>query len=135
APLPLHGLERGGRLEAGGGDDDAGAVRGAGEVTENHAEAVVERHRDADPIGLGVPAAFPDEEPVVDDVVVGQRRALGEAGRPAGVLDVYRVVEGQPRLARGQRLPIALYRRQPAPLRRPQLNDALQPAAVAAYFL
>src|SRR5215471_16580213 len=81
------------RLEAGGGDDDAGTVRGAGEVAENHAEAVVERHRDADPVGLGVPAAFPDEEPVIEDVVVGQGRALGEARRPAGVLDVDRVVE------------------------------------------
>src|SRR5690348_8808382 len=46
-------------------------------ISEDHAEAVVERHRDADPVGLGVPAALADEQAVVEDVVVGQ----GQIGR------------------------------------------------------
>jgi len=53
---------------------------------------VVERHRDADPVVFGVVAQFPDKEPVVEDVVVRKRRALGEARRAGGVLDVDRVV-------------------------------------------
>ena len=35
-------------------DHDAGAVRDRGQVAEHHAEAVVERHRDADPVPLGI---------------------------------------------------------------------------------
>ena len=42
---------------------------------------------------LGVAAALADEVAVVEDVVVDERRALGEAGRAARVLDVDRVVE------------------------------------------
>ena len=62
-------------------DDHRGAVRGAGEVAEHHAEAVVEGHRDADAVVLGVAAPLADEEAVVEDVVVRERRALREAGR------------------------------------------------------
>ena len=40
------------------------------EVAHHHAEAVVERHRDADPVGLGVAAQLADEVAVVEDVVV-----------------------------------------------------------------
>ena len=72
------------------------------EVAHHHAEAVVERHRHADPVIGGVAAARADEVAVVEDVVVRQRRALGEASGAAGVLDVDRVVEGQARLALGQ---------------------------------
>ena len=43
------------------------------------------------------PRAFADEEAVVEDVVVRQRRALGESGRAGGVLDVNGVVELQRR--------------------------------------
>jgi hypothetical protein len=72
-------------------------VGGAGQVAEDHAEAVVQRHRDADPVRLGVAAALADEEAVVEDVVVRQGGALGEAGGAGGVLDVDRVVELQQR--------------------------------------
>ena len=64
-----------------------------GEVAEHHPEAVVQRHRDADPVALGVAEHRADEVAVVEDVVVGERRALGEAGGAARVLDVDRVVE------------------------------------------
>ena len=43
-----------------------------------------------------------DEEAVVEDVVVGQRRALGKAGGAAGELDVDRVVELQRLGERGE---------------------------------
>src|SRR6266542_243739 len=75
----LDGREGRGRLERLGRVDHGRAVRGAGEVAEHHAEAVVQRHRDADAVGLGVAAALADEEAVVEDVVVRQGGALGEA--------------------------------------------------------
>ena len=78
---------------AASGSTIAAPWRRAREVAEHHPEAVVERHRDADPVGFRVAAALTDEEPVVQDVVVRERRALREAGRAARVLDVDRVVE------------------------------------------
>ena len=81
------------------------APRGrAREVADHHAEAVVERHRHADPIALGVAQRLADEVAVVEHVVVRQRRALGEPGRARGVLDVDRVVELERRLALGEPL-------------------------------
>ena len=65
----------------------------APEVADHHPEAVVQRHRDADPVALGVAEQLADEVGVVEDVVVGERRALREAGGAARVLDVDRVVE------------------------------------------
>ena len=55
------------------------AVREAGEVAEHHAEAVVQRHRNAEPVALGQPHRLADEVAVVDDVVVRERRAFGRA--------------------------------------------------------
>ena len=110
APLRLHRAQRGGRVEPGAGMTMQAPCVVQARLPEHHAEAVVERHRDADPVLPGVAAALADEEAVVEDVVVRQRRALGEAGRPAGVLDVDRVVEGALGRPRGQRV---------APLARP----------------
>ena len=91
------------RVEGRGRDDHAGAVRGGREVAHHHAEAVVEGHRHADPVLLGVADQLADEVAVVEDVVVGEGGALGEARGARGVLDVDRVVAGQLRLAGGQR--------------------------------
>ncbi len=77
-------------------------MRDAGEVAHHHPEAVVEGHRDADPVCLGVAAHLADEVAVVEDVAVAERGALGIAGRAGGVLDVDRVVGSQRGLARGQ---------------------------------
>src|ERR1700738_1546654 len=71
-----------------GGEDHAGAVAGAGEVAEHHPEAVIEGHRDADPVGGCVVEPLADEEAVVEDVVVGEGCALREPGRARGVLGV-----------------------------------------------
>src|SRR5712691_8191089 len=78
-----------------GGDDHRRAMSGAGEVAEHHPEAVVERHRNADPVQLRVVQCLADEETVVEDVVVGQGCALRKTGRARGVLDVDGVVELQ----------------------------------------
>src|SRR3954454_24622970 len=48
-------------------------------VPHDHAEAVVEGHGDTDAVLLGVADQLADEEAVVEDVVVRERRALGEA--------------------------------------------------------
>ena len=65
----------------------------AARLPEHHPEAVVERHRDADRSCSLYPSSSPDEVAVVEDVVVAERRALGEAGGAARVLDVDRIVE------------------------------------------
>ena len=73
-----------------------GAVGGAGQVAHHHAEAVVERHGDAHPVLRACSrSASPTKKPLLSDVVVRERRALGEAGGARGVLDVDRVVELQ----------------------------------------
>ena len=68
-------------------------MRSGGEIADHHAEAVVERHRDADPVALGVPKALTQEKGVVQDVVVREGSSFGETGGAAGVLDIDRVVE------------------------------------------
>src|SRR5690606_4796201 len=88
AALLLDGAQGGRRVEGRGGDDHAGAVGGGREVAHHHAEAVVEGHRDADPVLLAVGDQLPHEVTVVEDVVVGEGGALGEAGGARGVLDV-----------------------------------------------
>jgi len=108
AALGRHRLERGQGLEALGGIDHRRAMRDAGEVAQHHAEAVIERHRDADTILLGELQGFADEKAVVEDVVMGQGRALGRAGGAAGELDVDRVVELQLVLQTGKLGPVAL---------------------------
>ena len=92
-------------------------MAGAGQVADDHAEAVVERHRHADPVGLAVAEHLAAEEAVVQDVVVRQGRALGRAGGTRGVLDVDRVVERQATFTRRQ--PIVVDRRALLQQRRP----------------
>ena len=93
AALGLDRLQHFRRIEALSGEDHRGAVRQASEVAQHHAEAMIERHRDAEPVGLREVHRLADEVAVVQDVVVGQRRPLGEAGGAAGELYVDGVVE------------------------------------------
>ena len=74
-------------------------MRSAAEVAHHHPEAVVERHRDADAILLRVLDRLAHEKPVVQDVVMRERRAFGEARRAGRVLDVDGIVELQDRFA------------------------------------
>ncbi len=83
------------RIEGIVGVDHGGAVGHAAQVAHDHAEAVVQRHRNHHAVLLGEPQAFADHIAVVEDVVVAEGRALGEAGGAGGVLDVYRLVELQ----------------------------------------
>ena len=107
AALRLDGAEHREGIEPLARDDHAGPVRHAGEVAEDHAEAVIERHRNAEPIILRQAHGLAHEEPVVEDIVMGERRALGVAGRAAGELDIDRVVELKlrPDLRQPRRLP------------------------------
>ena len=104
------------RIEPFGRAHHRGAVGDAGEVAEHHAEAVIVRHRDAELVVRGEPHRLADEIAVVDDVVMGQRRALRRAGGAGGELDVDRVVELQRRAEVRQRL--GARRRSPAARRR-----------------
>ena len=102
AALGHDGFEHGPGLERGRRDHDGGAVGGAGQVAEDHPEAVVEGHGDADPVDRRVAAALADEVPVVHDVAMGEGGALREPGGAAGVLDVDGVVGRQRRLGGGE---------------------------------
>ena len=84
------------RVETGSkfaGVDHGGAVGEAAEVAHDHAEAVVERHGDAEAVVLGEAHGGGGEVAVVEDVVVGEGGALRGAGGAGGELDVDGVVE------------------------------------------
>ena len=85
----LHGRDR---IEAAARIDHGGAVGEAREIAHHHAEAMIERHRDADPVVGRKPHRPTDEIAVVEDVAVGQRHALRRPRGSAGELDVGRVV-------------------------------------------
>lgn len=97
-----HGQQ--GRLgvEAGRRVDHGRAVGDAAEVAHHHAEAVIQRHRDHQAVFRAESEAFADHVAVVEDVVVAEGGALGEAGGTGGVLDVDRLVELQRGLALAQ---------------------------------
>ena len=63
------------------------------QVSEDHSEAVIKRHRDADAIFLRDLHHLAHEVAVVEDVVVGERRPLREPCGTAGELDVDGIVE------------------------------------------
>ncbi len=83
-------------VETGCRDHHGGAVGGAAEVAHDHAEAVVERHRDAEAVVRTEVDQVGDQVAVVEDVAVAERRALGPTGGAGGVLDVDRVVGREP---------------------------------------
>ena len=95
APLRLHGLEHLQRVERRAREDHRRAVGDAREVAEHHAEAVVQRHRNADPIGLRERQGLTDEHAVVENVVMSEGGALGVPGGPARELNVDGLVELQ----------------------------------------
>ena len=91
--------QRGFSLEGDGGHDHRRPVRDGSQIAHHAPEAVVERHRHANPIRRGEPQRLANEESVVQDVVMRQRRAFRRSGRARRVLNVRRIVELQLRLA------------------------------------
>ena len=65
---------------------------------------MVERHRNTQPVLLGEAHRFADEEAVVENIVVGERCALGQAGRAGSELNVDGIVELQPCIERDELL-------------------------------
>src|SRR5262245_17521136 len=55
------------------------AVRHCAQVAGHHSEAVIERHRHADPIILRKPQGNSIEEPIVENVMMRQSCSLGSA--------------------------------------------------------
>ena len=93
AALFRHTLQSVHRTEMRRGQHHCRAVRHAGKVAQHHAEAVIERHGDAESVEVTEPHALADPEAVVEDVVVREHRALGKASGAGGVLDVDNVIE------------------------------------------
>src|SRR5882672_2988542 len=65
----------------------------AAEIAHDHAEAVIQRHRDTHArTGLDS-GRFAYEEGIVDQIVMRQRRSLRQSGGAAGELDIHGVVD------------------------------------------
>ena len=93
-----HRRERRLGIETLAGKDHAGADRRAACSTpKHHAEAMIQRHRNAQTIFGGERHRFRRIARIVDDVEMGERRALGRAGGTAGELDI----DGVVRIERG----------------------------------
>src|SRR5262245_29402163 len=88
AALGLDCAQHGERVEAFGGIDHGRAVHGAGQIAHHHVEAMIERHGNAEAVAFTQAHGEADEIGVVEDVAVGERGALGQAGGAAGELDV-----------------------------------------------
>ena len=126
--------QRGRRVERRCRVDDARPSRGGAQIADHHAEDVEQRHRDADPVPLGVPAHLPDDVGVVEDVVVAERGPLGVPGGARRVLDVDRVVRVEGRLVGGEGRRVSVPVVQRVPLGAPDQHDLLEPGAVRRHF-
>eukprot|EP00053_Salpingoeca_punica_P016635 m.158010 g.158010 ORF g.158010 m.158010 type:complete len:389 (+) comp17010_c2_seq1:618-1784(+) len=92
AALALDGLEHVQGVEGLGGEDGGGLVHQAGHSAHDHAETVVQGDWQADAVFVRQVDSSPHKVPVVDNVPVGEGRALWRARRAARKLDVDRVV-------------------------------------------
>ena len=97
AALLGYGRQGGFRLEGLAGKNRGTAVSDTGQVGHDHTEAVVQRHRYAQPVGLGQAHTVAHQLTVVEDIAMGEGGALGVAGGAAGELDIDRVAGGQSR--------------------------------------
>jgi hypothetical protein len=93
ASLGLDGFEHAERIEGFARDDHGCAVRDAGQVGQDHSEAVIEREGNAEPVVGTEAEGLSAEAAVVEDVMMRERGAFGSAGRATGELDVDRIVE------------------------------------------
>ena len=70
-------------------------MTGGREISHHHAEAVIERHRQADAVGVGVVEQPSDQIAVVADIAVTECRPFGKTRCARGVLDIDRIVGRQ----------------------------------------
>ena len=87
-PLALDSVERGRGGEGLGRNDHGRAVDRGAESAQHAAEAVVERHRNADAVVGRHPLAVADVVGVQQQVAVRERGGLGKASSAGGVLNV-----------------------------------------------
>ena len=87
-----HRLEHRGGVEVLGRDDERCPMCEASKVRDDHAEAVIEGHGDAQTVARSELEGLGNVKAVVQDVVMGQNDSLGEAGGAGSELDVDRVV-------------------------------------------
>jgi hypothetical protein len=83
------------RSAATAGENHRRTMGQAAQHAHHHAKAVIERHRNAQPVGRSQLHRFADEIAIVQDVVMRQRGTLGRTCCPGGELDVDRIIELQ----------------------------------------
>ncbi|MPN59615.1 hypothetical protein SDC9_207336 [bioreactor metagenome] len=81
ASLRRHGLEHRERVKGLCRIDHGGAVRETAQIPHHHAEAVIERHGNAQTVPRLKADGLTDEKSVVQDVVMRQCRAFWLPGR------------------------------------------------------
>ena len=83
------------RFEGLGGKNRSTAVSDTGQVGHDHTEAVVQRHRYAQPVSLGQAHTVAHQLAIVENIAMGEGGPLGVARGAAGELDIDRVAGGQ----------------------------------------
>lgn len=91
AALRLDRFEHRQRIESGGRIDHCHAVDDAHQVAHYHAEAMVERYRDTDPVARHGAHRSADHRRIVERVVMREGHSLGRARGAAGELNIDRV--------------------------------------------
>src|SRR5262249_760379 len=92
AALRLNRLQRLQRLERFGWIDHRRRMGHATQIAHHHAEAMVERDRDAHARTTLDSRRLSHEEGIVDQIVMRERRPLRQAGGAAGELDIYGII-------------------------------------------
>src|ERR1700688_376447 len=92
AALFLDGTQYLERVECLAGVHHGGGVCETGEISHHHAEAMIQRDREADADCRADAGGLPDVQPVIQQVVVGECYSLRKPGRTAGELNVARIV-------------------------------------------
>ena len=93
AALSGDRFERRAGVKALGRQHHRGAMGDGAERAQHHAETVIHRHRNADPVGLGQAHVLGDQMGVVDDIMMGQRRRFRGTGRARRELNIDGIVE------------------------------------------
>ncbi len=71
---------------------------------------MIKRHRNAEPVAVAKADTPPDKKAIVENIVMRQRCAFGQAGRAAGELNVDRITTIKALRRLGQKLPVFIPR-------------------------